>query len=186
LLTLLVVTAAGALPGWDDVSPALLPFLIFSLRTVDLTLSTLRMLVTVRGRRLASWVLGFAQAVVFISAVAGVLSRLEDPWNWIAYAGGFATGNVVGILLEGRLAPGHSLLQIVSPRRGLAVAEALRRSGRGATSLAARGQEGSVSLILCYVPRREVETAHREILGSDPDAFVMVENVRQVRGGWRA
>jgi uncharacterized protein YebE (UPF0316 family) len=172
--------------AWDDVPAALLPALIFALRAADLTLATLRMLVTVRGRRGAAWILGFAQALVFISAVAGVLSRLEDPWNWIAYAAGFATGNVVGILLEARLAPGHSLLQIVSPRRGLAVAETLRRQGRGATALAARGHEGSVSLILCYVPRREVDSAHREILTADPEAFVMVGHVRRVRGGWKA
>jgi uncharacterized protein YebE (UPF0316 family) len=160
--------------------------LIFGLRAADLTLSTLRMLVIVRGRRGAAWALGFGQALLFISAVAGVLSRLEDPWNWIAYAAGFATGNVVGIVLEARLAPGHSLLQVVSPRRGLAVVEALHRQGRGATALAARGQAGSVSLILCYVPRREVDSAHQEILAADPEAFVMVGHVRRVRGGWRA
>lgn len=190
LAALLLPALARILPdlrlGWDEIPPAILPLLIFGLRTADLTLSTLRMLVVVRGRRLAAWVLGFAQALVFISAVAGVLSRLDDPWNWIAYAAGFGTGNVVGILLENRLAPGHSLLQVVSSRRGQAVSEALRQSGRGVTSLAARGLEGTVSLLLCYVPRREVEAAQQEILGADPEAYVTVGHVRQVRGGWRA
>ncbi len=186
---MLVLTASSAWarrPGWEEIPAALLPLLIFGLRATDLTLSTLRMLVTVRGRRTAAWILGFAQALVFISAVAGLLSRLSDPWNWIAYAAGFGTGNVVGILLEGRLAPGHSLLQVVSPRRGQAVNEALRGRGRGVTTLAARGLEGAVSLVLCYVPRRQVEAARQEILGADPEAFVTVGNVRQVRGGWRA
>ncbi len=181
-----VRSLAGVRAGWDTVPPAILPLLVFTLRTTDLTLSTLRMLAVVRGRRLAAWILGFAQALVFISAVAGVLSRLDDPWNWIAYAAGFGTGNVVGILLESRLAPGHSLLQVVSPRRGQAVSEALRRTGRGVTSLAARGLGGAVSLLLCYVPRRDVEAARQEILGADPEAYITVGHVRQVRGGWRA
>jgi len=186
LFILVASSPSATRAGWDEIPALLLPLLIFGLRTTDLTLSTLRMLVTVRGRRAAAWVLGFGQALVFISAVAGVLSRLEDPWNWIAYAAGFGTGNVVGILLESRLAPGHSLLQVVSPRRGQAVSEALRGSGHGVTTLAARGREGTVSLILCYVPRRQVEAAHTEILGADPEAFVTVGHVRQVRGGWRA
>lgn len=177
---------AAAHNGWDAIPATVLPFLIFGLRTTDLTLSTLRMLVTVRGRRAAAWILGFAQALVFISAVAGLLSRLDDPWNWIAYAAGFGTGNVVGIVLEGRLAPGHSLLQVVSPRRGQAVSEALRGGGHGATKLSARGLEGMVSLILTYVPRREVEAVRQEILGADPEAFITVGHVRRVRGGWRA
>lgn len=185
---MLLLGAALAAPraGWDEIPAALLPLLIFGLRTTDLTLSTLRMLVTVHGRRAAAWGLGFAQALVFISAVAGVLSRLEDPWNWIAYAAGFASGNVAGILLEERLAPGHSLLQIVSPGRGQAVSEALRSRGRGVTTLAARGLQGAVALILCYVPRRQVEAARLDVLEADPEAFVTVGHVRQVRGGWRA
>jgi uncharacterized membrane-anchored protein YitT (DUF2179 family) len=39
--------------------------------------------------------------------------------------------------------------------------------------------------VVSYVPRREVEPTRRLVLAVDPGAFLTVENVRQLRGGWR-
>ncbi len=171
---------------WGLIPPALVPFAIFILRTADLTLATLRVLAVVRGRRAFAWFTGFAQALLFVSAIAGVLANLDNLWNLVAYAAGFATGNVMGITLEAKLAPGHSLLRVISPRRGDTIAENLRHQGRGVTEVAGRGLDGTVNLLFIYVPRREVNRIKRDILQADPQAFVTVENVRELRGGWRA
>lgn len=171
---------------WTSLPPALLALLIFSLRAADLALSTVRMLAVARGRSLLAWVTGFAESLIFVTAIAGVLDSLDNAWNLIAYAGGFATGNVIGMVIEERLAPGHSLLRIVSSTRGSAVAESLRERGYGATELAGRGQEGTVGMVLCFVPRRQVGPVRQQVLTTDPRAFVTVEEVRSLYGGWRA
>lgn len=171
---------------WDALPRLWLPPLIFSLRTTDMTLATLRMLSVLHGRRLAAWFIGFFQALVFVAGVAGVLDNLEDPLNLVAYAAGFATGNVIGITLEARLAPGHSLLRVISAHRGNAIAESLRSQGWGVTEMAGRGMGGTVSFILCNLPRREVKSVRHQVVGLDPEAFVTVEHVRSLRGGWRA
>lgn len=170
---------------WTSLPPALLALAIFSLRAADLTLCTVRMLAIARGRSALAWVTGFAEALIFVTAIAGVLKSLNNPWNLIAYAGGFATGNVIGMVIEERLAPGHHLLRIVSSTRGSAVAEGLRAKGYGATELAGRGQAGTVGMVLCVVPRRRLDEARREILAADPAAFVTVQHVRSLYGGWR-
>lgn len=170
----------NSLPVW------LLMLGIFLLRCTDTTLSTLRMLAVVRGRRVLAWFLGFCGSLLFVSAVAAVLESLDRPLNILAYAAGFATGNVLGIVIEDRRAAGHSLLRIVSPERGPALIEALRSVGRGATELPGRSAAGTVTMIYCYVPRREVPTARRQIAALDPRAHVTVENVRQLKGGWQA
>ena len=79
---------------------------IFALRVSDMTLDTLRLLFVVRGRKGISWVLGFFQSVIFVIAITSVLSHLDNPLNIIGYAAGFATGNVVGMWIEERLAIG--------------------------------------------------------------------------------
>ena len=177
---------AGAWAAGPAERAAWFPLVIFALRSVDLTLGTLRVLTVVRGRRLAAWAIGFCQALLFISAIAGVLDDLANPWNLAAYAAGFATGNVLGIALEAIFAPGHSLLRVVSPRRGEAVAARLRQAGWGATEMTARGAEGTVGMILCYVPRRALGAARQEVLAADPEAFLSAGPVRALRGGWRA
>jgi uncharacterized protein YebE (UPF0316 family) len=191
--TLILIASGLVLPSlpdwripWELIPTGLLPVVIYLLRTVDLTLSTLRMLTVVRGMASTAWIIGFVQALTFILGIAGVLSNLRNPFCLLAYAAGFATGNVIGILIESRVAPGHSFMRIVSPERGSLISETLHNLGQGATEVSAHGHQGMVSLILCFVPRRKVRETKDQILCLDPDVFITVENVRELRGGWQA
>jgi uncharacterized protein YebE (UPF0316 family) len=175
-------------PGFEltDLPAWLVLLTIFLLRCTDTTLSTLRMLAVVRGRRVLAWFLGFCGSLLFVLAVAVVLDSLDRPLNILAYGAGFASGNVLGIVIEDRRAAGHSLLRIVSPERGPALIEGLRATGRGVTELPGRSAAGMVTMIYCYVPRREVPMVRRQIAALDPLALVTVEHVRQLKGGWQA
>ena len=169
---------------WGSLPSTLVPWLIFSLRTTNLIIATLRMLTVVRGRRTTVWFLGMVQAGLFITTIAGVLETLHNPWNLIAYAAGLATGNVLGMAIEAKLAPGHCLLRITSSGRGTAVLDVLHQQGYGATEASGQGKTGMVSVILCYVPRRQVEQAKQHVINTDPEAFITIDYVRQLRGGW--
>ena len=169
---------------WAALRPEAIPLVLFGLRALDLTLSTFRVLALIRGRAKLAWVVGASEAILFVLGASGLLSNLSDWRNILAYAAGFATGNVIGLTLERGLMPGHSLLRIYSAGRGEAAASALREIGRGVTELSARGLEGMVELIYCYVPRRQAQRARRRVLAIDPEAVITVENVRALVGGW--
>jgi uncharacterized protein YebE (UPF0316 family) len=161
--------------------------LIFGLRITDMSLDTLRMLFVVRGRRGIAWVLGFCQSAVFVIAITRVLSNLSNPLTVLGYAAGFATGNVLGMLVEERLAVGHIQLQIVSQKHGAALAKALRDGGYGVTEIPARGKDGSVQLLTASVLRKDLAHARRIVHETDEDAFMTSEDVRPIRRGfWRA
>lgn len=165
----------------DWLPPPAIPFVVLVLRTVDLTLSTFRMLAIVRGRPVVAWILGFVGALFFVTAIAGVLSTLSG-WSLLAYAVGYASGSFLGVTLERRLAPGRSLLRIFTPSAGEAVAEALHKAGLGATWIRARQRSGD--LVLCYIPRRALPEVSRLIATVDPASTITSENVRWLRGGW--
>src|SRR3970282_2653892 len=96
-----------------------LPLFIFLLRVLDMSFAPLRVLSVVRGRRAPAVLTGFIQSALWVVAVTSVLSHLENLFNLVAYAGGFATGTVVGLVIEERLAIGHGHLRIIrSHRRG--------------------------------------------------------------------
>lgn len=169
------------LPVW------LLALGIFVLRVVDMSLDTLRVLYVIRGRRPLAWVLGFFQSIIWVIAITSVLSTLGNLWNLFAYAAGFASGNVVGMMIEERLAVGHGHMRIMSSRRGSAIAEAIRGSGYAATELSGRGKDGMVSVINCSVRRRDVQLVRSQVEEIDPDAFITVQEIRPLnRGFWRA
>lgn len=159
---------------------------IFALRVTDMTFDTLRMLFVIRGRKSIVWMLGFCQASIFVIAITSVLSHLDNPLNVVGYAAGFATGNVVGIFIEGRLAIGHINLQIVSPRRGVILAEKLRETGFAVTEIPARGRDGMVSLLSVSVLRKDVGRVEKVVYETDEEAFIHSEDVRFIRRGfWR-
>jgi uncharacterized protein YebE (UPF0316 family) len=161
--------------------------LIFLLRVCDMTLDTLRVLVVMRGKKSIAWFLGFFQASIFVLAISSVLSNLDNPLNVIGYAAGFATGNVVGMLIEERLAIGHAHLNIVSSRYGTAIADHLRGQGYAVTEVPARGKDGMVSLLNASVMRKNVDQVRKLVNQIDPEAFITAEDVRPIRRGfWRA
>jgi len=166
---------------------ALLPLVIFGLRVADMTLDTLRVLLVIRGRKALAWTLGFVQSAIWVVAISSVLRHVDNLWNVVGYAGGFATGTVIGMVIEERLAIGHGHVRVISPHRGSALADAIRASGYAVTELAGRGKDGMVSVLTCSVRRRDVSLVTRQVHNVDPEAFVTVEDVRPLhRGYWGA
>jgi uncharacterized protein YebE (UPF0316 family) len=165
----------------------LFALLIFGLRIIDTSLATVRVLFVVRGRRLLAWILGFFQALLYVFAISSVLANLDNWYYMLAYAAGFATGVVVGIMIEERIAVGHTHLTIISPLRGAVIAEKLREGGFAVTEVPARGKDGTVGLLICNVNRRDFHTAEEIVEQVDSEAFITAENVTPVRRGfWRA
>ena len=161
--------------------------LIFLLRVSDMTLDTLRVLFVMRGRKGIAWIFGFFQATIFVLAISSVLSHLDNPLNIIGYAAGFGTGVVIGMVIEERLAIGHTSVNIVSSRLGNAVAEHLREQGYAVTEIHARGKDGMVSLLNVSVLRKNTVKVRKLVNEIDPDAFITAEEVRPIRRGfWRA
>lgn len=161
--------------------------LIFALRVSDMSLDTLRVLFVMRGRKGIAWVLGFFQSAIFVVAITSVLSHLDNPLNVIGYAAGFATGNVVGMTIEERLAIGHTELRIISSRRGAAIAERLRAEGYAVTEIPARGKDGMVTMLSVSVLRKNNDRVRGMVNDVDAEAFITAEDIRPIRHGfWRA
>jgi len=165
------------------IQPALL---IFTLRVVDISLYTMRIFMITRGRKAGAWIFGFAQAFVYVVAIRAVISDLGNWLNMLGYAAGFATGLVVGITIERRLALGHLLLRIISARHGMEIAENLRGAGFAVTEIPAHGKDGMVSLLICNIFRRHLDQVREIVTSLDEAAFITAEDVTPLQHGfWR-
>lgn len=80
--------------------------LILVLRVLDVSIGTLRVLYTVRGRLATAAILGLVEAGVFIFAISRVFKHVDGPLAMAGYACGFATGTALGIRLERWIASG--------------------------------------------------------------------------------
>jgi uncharacterized protein YebE (UPF0316 family) len=154
--------------------------LIFALRVVDVSLGTVRTISIVNGRVTLAVLLGFFEVLIWITAISQVMVGVsKSPVLLVAYAGGFASGNGVGIFLERRLAMGTQLIKLFT-RRGDAVARELRNAGRTVTSVRGEGRDGPVEILHIVTPRRltrEVIELARKV---DTELFYVIEPV----AGW--
>jgi len=169
-------------------SLALSAALIFSLRIVDVSLGTLRIGFLVRGQRRLAGLFGFFESLVWLVAAAQVLSNLDSPVKFVAYAAGYATGTMLGVSIERWLAIGESIMRVVTPTDTPPVEDQLRQAGYYVTVLNARGRDGDVRVSFSVIPRRKIPEMLRLLNSVNPAAFVTFENTTPVRtaaGGLR-
>jgi len=159
------------------------PLVIFGLRLLDVPISTVRVLLSVRNHRALVPPLGFLEVLIWIVAVGTAIRNLESTWHVLAYASGFATGTAVGLWIEEKLAFGFATVRIISQHSGVELAEALRDRGFGVTEFAGQGRHGPVEVVYTVLRRRDVPRVLEEVDRWDPSAFVTVEEPRAVRSG---
>lgn len=158
--------------------------LIFLVRVASITMDTLRFMLTMRGKQGIAWVLGFIESVLYVVIIGAVLKDLSNVLYVVGYAAGFATGNVVGMTIEKRLAIGFSHINIISKQNVSALADALRKMDYAVTEIPARGMDGPVSLYDLYVRRKDVSAVEKLAMEVDPQAFMTVEDVTPLRSGY--
>lgn len=160
------------------------PLVIFSLRIFDVSLSTVRILLAVRGRKLIVPIIGFFEVLIWVFAVGNAIRHLNSVWHVLGYAAGFATGTIVGLWIEEKLAIGIATMRIITQHIGAGLPNALRELGCGVTEFSANGREGPVEVVFTVVPRRKIPDVLAEVERWDADAFVTIEEPREIRRGW--
>ena len=160
---------------------------IFVVRVIATSLDTLRVIFTMRSNKFWVWMLGFFNSLIWVMTFAFVLSDIDNFVNVIVYAAGFATGNVMGMWIEDKLAFGFAEVRVISSQWGAAILDELRANNYAVTEIPGRGKDGMVSEITTSVRRGQILEVEELIRKVDENAFITTEDVRAVRHGfWRA
>ena len=155
--------------------------LIFALRITDVSIGTLRITFLVRGKRAIAGTLSFFESLIWLVAAAQVLSTLDSPLKFVAYAGGYATGTMLGVSVERWLAVGDVLMRIVTPVDAPSSEHLLRQAGYGVTVVNGQGMRGDVRILFVVLPRRRSDAAMKIVREVTPDAYITFEPTSQVR-----
>ncbi len=161
---------------------------IFLLRLVDVSMSVMRMIFSVRGRRILASIVGFFEVFVWLFAAGYAFQHLDSLLHIIGFAGGFSAGTFLGVWLEERFALGYNIVSAVIPlgdngKRGAETAELLREAGHMVTEILGYERDSVVNILNLVVPRKDVPQVTRTLRACGGDIFISVEDVRNTQGG---
>lgn len=157
-----------------------IPVLIFVLRIADVSIGTIRIIFVARGNRIIAPLLGFFEVFIWVLAISNIIQHLDNWFNYFAYAGGFATGNYVGMRIEERLAVGVSLIRIITKKELPSLSAKLNEKGYPTTLLDGHGRDDDVSIIYTIVKRKNLPEITELIRSHNPQAFYTVEDIKYI------
>ncbi len=168
---------------------------IVGARIADVSLGTIRTIITIQGRRGLALLLGFVELLIWVFVVSGVIEGIQhQPAYAVAYAAGFAMGTFVGMTIEQRLALGRQVVRIIT-RQGPELAQALRTAGLRVTQFDGYGRDGPVQELFIETERRQAGKVVAQARALDPKCYYLVDDIRlasteaiemQSSTGWRA
>lgn len=136
-----------------------LALVIMMLRTVDVSLGTLKTIFIVEGRNLLAPSLGFVEATIYVIAATIVFQDLGNPIKILGFGLGFSLGTANGMYWAQRLGLGSVTLRLFKSGDADAMVDALRNAGYRLTSLQGTGRDGPVSYIQLNLRKRVVAEA---------------------------
>lgn len=158
----------------------IIPLLIFLARIVDVTLGTLRIVFISKGDKTIAPLLGFVEVLIWLVAITQVMQNLNNFASYLAWAGGFATGNFLGLRIEQKLALGQMVVRVITVEPADDLIDRLKGQGYRLTCIDARGTRGKVNLLFMIVKRKKLNTVIDIIRDYNPQAFYSIEDVRSV------
>ena len=137
-------------------------FIVFFARILDVSIGTVRTIVTVQGRAVAAFFLAVLEILIWISVAGTVISQIHD---------------------RPELAVGLVIFKVITSSSGLGIADAIRKKGQPVTVFRGEGMNGPVSELYMACKRKCLKWILPLVTRMDPKAFYIIEQARDMRKG---
>lgn len=171
------------MPDTDLFRYLVLPLIIFTSRILDVPLGTVRIMFVSKGKKALAPLFGFFEVLIWIIAISQIMQHLDNPLTYIAYAGGFALGNYIGIIIEEKIAIGIYMIRVILTNDNSGLMEHLVKEGFGVTKINGFGANGPVNIIYTVIRRKDLERVVDAIHKYSDKAFYSIEEARTAYAG---
>jgi len=157
----------------------ILPFLIFLARIADVSINTIRIIYVLGGRKMTATILGFFESFIWLMAIRQIFEHLDNWICYVAYPAGFATGILVGMMIEERIAYGKVIVRIITRKEVYHLIAFLSAKNFRYTQVNAEGPDGHENLVFTVLEREYLDELLLKLKEILPSAFYTVERVNR-------
>jgi uncharacterized protein YebE (UPF0316 family) len=165
--------------SWMSVEELTRGLVMAGMAMASVALWTLRVALAARRAKLAGAVVAAVEAVVFVAAFSSLAGNLGSPLRVGGYAVGVALGTLAGLVTDERASHGRSQIQVVIHGHDDVLADSLHALGWPATTYAAEGPSGPVTVTFLAVDDSRVPQVTVALERLVPDAFWTVQQLRR-------
>ena len=160
---------------------------VFSVRILDVSLGTMRTIVTVKGKTKTASLIGFVEVLIWFLVVREALNTdIESIWIAISYAGGYATGTLIGGYLSNKFIKGNFGVQVILSENNDSIIDTIRKEGYAVSVIDVKGQDKSKEKYMLFIEIDKKRFDHLKSLIKELDekAFIVVNETRMVQNGY--
>ena len=158
---------------------------IFFVRILDVSMGTLRTIITVKGKTLYASLVGFIEVLIWFIVVKEALNTEETSlWIAVSYSLGFATGTYIGGILSKKLISGNLSVQVITSN--LSMVDTLRNNGYGVTVMDVEGKDKDIDKYMLFIQINKNNMNHLQklIKQCDKSAFIVVNETKFIENGF--
>lgn len=160
---------------------------IFCVRIMDVSLGTMRTIVTVKGNKIVASLIGFVEVFIWFMIVREALNvESTSIWIAIAYAGGYASGTYIGGVLSEKLIKGNFGVQVITSKRDNDLIALLKKSGFGVSVIDVRSEDDQNEKYMLFIEidKTKFNDLKKLIKKYDEKAFIVVNETKAVYNGY--
>ena len=171
----------------DNMSILFLCIKIFLVRIIDVTLGTIRTIITVKDKALLSSIIGFFEVLVwFLIAKEALDTQVKSIFIGIFYALGFATGTYIGSKISKKLIKGNFQVQVITSKATEIWIKELRDKGFAISIMDIRQKDNEPDKFMFFleINSNDFDKLHKIIKKHDKKAFIVVNESKTVVNGY--
>jgi uncharacterized protein YebE (UPF0316 family) len=159
---------------------------IFFARIVDVSIGTIRTVLTVKGRKTVTTILAFFEVFIwFIVAREALNTEFSSIIVPIFYALGYATGTLLGIIITQTFMKGFVGMQVITNSDNQKLIKRLRDEGYGVSVCPLIKNTGKKrkELLLIQFRNKRLQEVNRIIKDYDQNAFITLTETKYLQNG---
>ena len=131
---------------------------VFFGRIFDVSLGTIRTIMTVKGKKIYATTIGFFEVFIWFIIVREALNtNVSSLWIAFSYALGYATGTFIGSTIAEKFIKGTLSIQVITSSKNDKLVNELRNIGYAVSVINAKGKDNKEKVIIdsfyvsCYI-----------------------------------
>lgn len=157
---------------------------IFFVRILDVSLGTIRTMITVKGKSLLASIVGFFEIFVWFVIVREALNTDSNSiWIAISYSLGFMVGTYIGSIISEKFISGNLSVQVIT--ENISLIDKLRDDGYAVSVINIKGKnETDKYMLVIGINNKSFEKLKVKIKSIDKKAFMIVHETKYIQNGY--